>query len=156
LSPIPIDEYYDIEAVGLPTAFCIVWCWFPHEERPDEPGPTLRPGIVRRAQKMEIEVEGKRLLVGRIEVVYGTKQIDKFPPPRGFHVDTDEEKRALGLINDTVFQLDNVRTLMWTRRFFGPDKNGKLIDKSLNSEMRHRIHAQWLAWLEKSKSRVRA
>jgi hypothetical protein len=45
------------------------------------------------------------LLTGRIEVVYGTKQIDKFPPPRGFHVETEEEKRELGLINDVMRRL---------------------------------------------------
>jgi hypothetical protein len=148
LPDIPFGEYYDVRAVGLPAAFCIFWWWFPPEEKPDEPGPVLRPGIVRRAQKAEIEVEGKRLLAGRIEVVYGTRQIDKFPPPRGFHVEREEEKRELGLIDDTVFQLDNVRSLLWTRRYFGPDKSGKLINKSLSMEMRKRLHAQWLEWLK--------
>lgn len=156
MAEIPLDEFYDVEAVGLPAAFCIVWCWFPREEDPGEPGPVLRPGLIRHAQRAVIEVEGQKVLTGRVQVLYGTKQIDRFPPPRGFHIESEEDKRELGLIEETVFQLDNVQTLLWTKRYFGPDKSGKLINKRMNTEMQHRLKHQWLDWLAVSSKEATA
>ncbi|ACM38861.1 MULTISPECIES: hypothetical protein [Rhizobium/Agrobacterium group] len=143
------DDYYDVAAVGIPTAFSIVWCRFPYQEQPDKPGQDLRPCLVRRSFKAEIECDGKKVLAGLIETVYGTKQIDKFPPPRGFHIHREEDKQELGLIYDTVFQLDNVLRLAWTRSFFGPDKSGKLHGKRLNKRLQDELKAQWLEFVKR-------
>ncbi|TBX74481.1 hypothetical protein E0I74_26980 [Rhizobium laguerreae] len=148
MSAIAFDDYYDVAAVGVPAAFSIVWCRFPYEERPGEPGKDLRPCLVRKSYTAEIEVDGKKLLTGLIDTVYGTKQIDKFPPPRGFHIERKEDKQELGLVYDTVFQLDNVLKLAWTRSYFGPDKSGKLYDKRLNQRLQVALKAQWLKFIK--------
>ncbi|OLP58863.1 hypothetical protein BJF93_22780 [Xaviernesmea oryzae] len=140
-------DYCDVAAVGLPAAFSIVWCRFPYEEHPDEPGKDLRPCLVRQSFTTEIDVGGKTLLIGLIDTVYGTKQIDRFPPPRGFHIDREEDKRALGLVYDTVFQLDNVVRLAWTRSYFGPDKSGMLFGKQLSRQLQEALRSQWLEFL---------
>lgn len=138
------DAFYDVEAVGIPAAFSIVWCRFPLDERPDEPGRTLRPCLVRASYTAEAMFDGRRRVIGLIDTVYGTKQVDKFPPPGGFHIDREEDKRELGLIHDTVFNLDKVLRLAWTKTYFGPGKSGALFDARLNRRLREALRAQWL------------
>lgn len=136
-----LADIFDIKATNLPANFDIVWCFYPYDKDEKDPGPVARPCIVRQVQVKETIIQGSFHPVGFVNVIYGTKQIDKFVPPQGFHVDNEKEKADCGLSEDTVFDLlDNI-TLPWSPIYFST-KNGTPVSGALTVEMRGRLTEQ--------------
>lgn len=137
------DDIFDLETTALPVAFDIIWCHFPYRQQGLEPGPVARPCLVRRVYRRDTLIKGVRHAVGYVVVIYGTKQIDKFNPPRGLHVDDAEEKRACGLSVDTVFDLSDHLTLPWSPRYFSNAKGRPTISGHFTDAMKERLKAQY-------------
>lgn len=75
-------------------------------------------------------------------MVYGTKQIDKFDPPQGFHVSDIAEKQACGLTVDTVFDLQDNMILPWSPIYFSNQHNRPIIGGRLTVAMQARLKEQ--------------
>jgi hypothetical protein len=88
-------------------------------------------------------IKGKSCTVGYVDVVYGTKQIDKFSPPRGFHVDDDAEKQACGLRVDTVFDLQDHTILPWSPVYFSIENGRPVIGGQFTAAMQIRLREQF-------------
>ncbi|SIP91876.1 hypothetical protein SAMN05880582_10116 [Rhizobium sp. RU20A] len=83
-------------------------------------------------------------MVGYVDVVHGTKQIDKFPPPRGFHVEDAAEKAVCGLTVDTVFDLGDHRILPWSPHYFSTQSRRGPVGGRMTEAMQARLRAQAL------------
>lgn len=81
-------------------------------------------------------------MIGYVDVVYGTKQIDKFLPPRGFHVYEDAEKKACGLTFDTAFDLSDHLLLPWSPVYFSSEKSRPIIGGHFTDDMQRRLREQ--------------
>ncbi|MGO6984312.1 hypothetical protein [Rhizobium leguminosarum] len=75
-------------------------------------------------------------------MIYGTKWIDKFAPPQGFHVDEAEEKKACGLAMDTVFDLLDHEILPWSISYFSNDNGKPIIGGRFTEPMQVRLREQ--------------
>jgi len=97
-----------------PSAYDIVACWYPLKERPDDPGPVLRPVLVTTVQR------GQQSGLFACRVAFGTKQL-KIPQRRDkdIIVQNTNDIRIFGLARATRFDLDTTATLPWTPDFFG-------------------------------------
>lgn len=87
-------------------------------------------------------IHGKPYRVGYVDVVYGTKQIDRFPPPRGFLVDEESEKQLCGLTVDTVFDLGDHQVLPWSPHYFPLRRGKSLITGRFSDAMQQRLRHQ--------------
>ena len=132
------DDVFDLQVVNLPGIFDVVWCHYPYNKATKAPGPDARPCIVRQSFTRATQIKGENHTVGYVEVIYGTKQVDKFHPPRGFHVDDVEEKSLCGLYEDTVFDLTDRIILPWSPIYFST-KKGAPVSGTLNEDMRARL-----------------
>lgn len=137
-------DVFDLEATALPVAFDIVWCRYPYRDEGKGPGPVARPCLVRRAFTHQTIIQGVAYQVGYVSVVYGTKQVDKFVPPRGFHVEEGEEKKACGLAVDTVFDLQGQMTLPWSPVYFSNIDGKPIIGGCFTDQMKARLRQQVL------------
>lgn len=81
-------------------------------------------------------------MIGYVDVVYGTKQIDKLLPPQGFHVYEDAEKRACGLTFDTAFDLHDHMLLPWSPVYFSSEKGRPIIGGHFTIHMQERLKEQ--------------
>lgn len=129
----------------MPTAFDVVWCKFPYRQHGTGPGPVARPCLVRQSFISDVQINGKQYPVGWIEVVYGTKQIDKFAAPRGLHVDSEDEKKACGLTEDTVFDLQESLKLPWSPVYFSSDGGKPTVSGRFTDAMIRRVREQYEA-----------
>lgn len=103
-----------------------------------------RPCLVRRAFTHQTIIQGVAHKVGYVSLVYGTKQIDKFVPPRGFHVEEGEEKKACGLVVDTVFDLQDQMILPWSPVYFSNTDGRPIIAGCFTDPMKVRLRQQVL------------
>ncbi|WP_395517448.1 hypothetical protein [Pseudorhizobium flavum] len=76
-------------------------------------------------------------------MIYGTKQIDKFDPPQGFHVNDTEEKNVCGLSVDTVFDLSDTQTLPWSPIYFTSSNGKPIIAGRFTDPMKARLREQY-------------
>ena len=88
-------------------------------------------------------IKGTEYNVGYIDVVYGTKQIDKQSPPRGFHVDDSAEKTACGLTFDTMFDLMDHMILPWSPAYFSSENGKPIVGGRFTSPMQLRLQEQF-------------
>jgi hypothetical protein len=89
-------------------------------------------------------IQGVAYQVGYVSLIYGTKQVDKFVPPRGFHVDEGEEKKAFGLAVDAVFDLQEQMTLPWSPVYFSNIDGKPIIGGYFTHPMKERLRQQVL------------
>lgn len=95
-----------------PSAYDIVACWYPEHDKPNEPGPELRPALVIRVW------QGKTTGSYACDVAYGTKQL-KIVKRRTVDL-IIENPQAVGLPRPTRFDLDQIgRKFPWGPPFFG-------------------------------------
>jgi hypothetical protein len=100
---------------------------------------------VRQSFIGDVQINGKQHSIGWIEVVYGTKQIDKFDPPRGLHVDRVDEKKACGLTEDTVFDLQDSIKLPWSPIYFSSNGGRPIVSGRFTDAMKARLREQYTA-----------
>lgn len=136
-------DIFDLEATALPVAFDIVWCKFPYRQFGNAPGPVARPCLVRKPYTHVTRIEGKDYLVGYVDTIYGTKQIDKFVPPRGFLIENDDEKKVCGLKVDTVFDLKDHAILPWSPIYFSNENGKAIISGHFSEAMKLRLREQF-------------
>jgi hypothetical protein len=102
--------YYD--ATTLPRLYDIVWCRFP-EDDPFEPGPKIRPALVRG---IKVERTNSR---GAVKVSYGTTKLKTLRRRRyDLIIQNAATLNEIGLPIATRFDLDLVNTLPWCAEFF--------------------------------------
>ena len=102
--------YYD--STTLPRLYDIVWCRFPEEE-PFEPGPKVRPALVRG---VKIDRTSGR---GAVKVSYGTTKLKTFTRRRqDLIIQNTAALAEIGLPMATRFDLDQTNTLPWCAEFF--------------------------------------
>ena len=99
----------------LPSALDIVWCRFPFDEDPSQPGPKQRPALVRQVLR-----KGN---VFYIEVTYGTSNTARMSN-RGLYIANHREMVTAGLPQATLFQLDRLKTLPWAEEWFCKREDG--------------------------------
>jgi len=87
-------------------------------------------------------IKGQEYTVGYIDTVYGTKQIDKFVPPQGFHVDNEDEKMRCGLKFDTAFNLLDHMILPWSPVYFSSEIGKPIIGGHFTDAMQIRLRGQ--------------
>ena len=124
--------YYD--TTTLPRLHDIVWCRFPEDE-PFEPGPKVRPALVRG---VKLDSTTNR---GAVKVSYGTT---KLKWPRRSRLDLIIQNAAvlaeIGLPMATRFDLDETNTLPWCAEFFCiPRGRHSIIVGHLNDSARRRL-----------------
>lgn len=100
---------------------------------------------MRRSFISDVRISGKEFSVAWIELIYGTKQIDKFDPPRGLHVDNVDEKKACGLTEDTVFDLQDSMKLPWSPVYFSSDGSKPIVSGRITEAMKTRLKEQYAA-----------
>ncbi len=89
----------------------IVWCQWPHIEGL-EPGPKLRPGLVRSLARNPDSYDQYA-----VEVSYGSSVMNK-AHFNNLYVTQAEDLRAAGLVRHTRFDLDLTKRLPWSSEFF--------------------------------------
>jgi hypothetical protein len=101
----------------LPRLHDIVWCRFP-EEPPFEPGPKIRPALVRG---IKIDSTTDR---GAVNVSYGTTKLKWFTRRyRDLIIQNAAVLKEIGLPMATRFDLDLMNFLPWCAEFFCIPKN---------------------------------
>lgn len=131
---------------SLPEPGDIVWCKWPIRERPGQPGPWVRPTLVRESDIRDDPETGERF--GTLLVCYGTEYGNKVHG-LSFSIATMERARAVGLHKPTTFGLSggNAKRFIWGEQFFvAPDyvRGAGLIVGRLDEEER-RIVGELLA-----------
>ncbi|UWU25451.1 hypothetical protein N2601_31170 (plasmid) [Rhizobium sp. CB3060] len=101
-----------------------------------------RPCLVRQSFVSSTKIKGKDYDVGYVDVFFGTKQIDKYDPPQGFHIDDNDEKNAGGLKFDTVFDLLDHEILPWSPAYFSDGKGKAIVAGHFTDAMIARLKAQ--------------
>ena len=96
-----------------PAPYDIVWCRFPYEESPDQPGPVPHPGLIRQAF---VDQDGKPWA----EVVYGTSKDPNRDGFEYFTVSKVSEMDACNLKYATRFCFKTCMQLPWAEEFFQP------------------------------------
>jgi hypothetical protein len=107
-------RYYPPDS--LPVAFDIVWCRYPYDESPDEPGPIQHPTIVRQPL---FDEDGNP----HVRVIYGTSQEPLIRGAEFFTVATD--LRRSGLSKPTRFCIDREARVPWAEEYFDPSISGR-------------------------------
>lgn len=102
----------------LPAQLDVVWCRFPLEEMPKQPGPKARPGLVRSVYL------SKDHKWGAVEVTYGTSRYQPKDRPFDLHVYNLAEMEKCGLPQATCFVLDKTVKLLWGPDFFCKREDG--------------------------------
>jgi hypothetical protein len=130
--------YYD--TTTLPRLHDIVWCRFPEDE-PFEPGPKVRPALVRG---VKIDSESNR---GAVNVSYGTTNL-KWMKRRKVDliIQNAAALKEIGLPMATRFDLDHNNVLPWCAEFFCIPKGYRSITVgSLNAVASTRLNKllQW-------------
>lgn len=106
-------RYYPRDS--LPVAFDIVFCRFPYDEAPDEPGPIQHPTIVRQPL---VDEDGNP----HVRVIYGTSQDLLIRGHQYFILQTDWKR--CGLSKPTRFCIDREARLPWAQEFFDEGSSG--------------------------------
>jgi hypothetical protein len=99
-----------------PTALDIVWCRFPYEELPDQPGPKPRPALVRSVRRKNNKLA--------VEVAYGTSNMSRYGR-RILYVCNLRDMMAAQLPQATAFDLDRRLVLPWAEEFFSGRQPGQ-------------------------------
>lgn len=94
-----------------PAAYDIVTCWYPENERPDQPGSKLRPALVLAV------LQGQTTGLFACRIAYGTK-ILKIIKRKNIDLIV-EDHQSIGLPRPTRFDLDKIGTFVWAPPFFG-------------------------------------
>lgn len=97
---------------ALPPSGTIVWCRFPCEEAPNNPGPTSRPCLIVK----HLEIRGVKLP----GVAYGSAQdTKKQPEAHEIHV----ARSAANNLTELFTRFDFLKTapLYWAAVFFAPE-----------------------------------
>lgn len=95
----------------LPEPFDTVWCLYPYNEKPNEPGPEGHPGLIRQAFA---DQDGNPW----VRVVYGTS-VDPFRDGNQyFAIGKVSEIDICGLKCATRFCLERHAELPWSKEFF--------------------------------------
>lgn len=103
--------YYPL--TEIPASLDIVWCLFPLEEAPKQPGPEPRPALVRA---IAFDKGHTRALV---EVTYGTSRI-KENRTLDLQIQNFKALEECRLEKATRFDLDRTIWLPWAVEFFRP------------------------------------
>lgn len=104
----------------LPEPGDVVWCKWPHRESKGQPGPHVRPVLVRGNALHDMPDKTR---FGSLIVSYGTGVIGDRPSDGPLDLIIGEsEFRALGLHKPTRFALDpsSKKNLPWCEEFFVP------------------------------------
>lgn len=109
--------FYDIKS--LPDPGDIVWCKWPQRENRGQPGPTVRPTLIREARVNEDPDTGHQF--GSLIVSYGTGEFEPHVHEEIDLVISDmAEARNLGLHKPTRFSLapNDKKHLFWCEEYF--------------------------------------
>ena len=109
-----------LDIVDMPEPGDLVWCKWPHKEKPGVPGPVARPTLVRETAILE---EGKTgIQYGAITISYGTGEYGERHIGWDLIIGPHARAKALGLHKTTRIALDswNRKTLIWCSEFFVP------------------------------------
>jgi len=104
-------NYYPVHT--MPTMLDVVWCRFPEQENPKQPGPKPRPALVRAVYMYR---DHSRVA---LEVTYGTSKVSRIGV-LDLQISNAEEMAFAGLPQATGFRLDKTATLPWCEEFFIP------------------------------------
>lgn len=102
-------DYFPLSTV--PASYDIVWCRFPFQETPGQPGEKSRPGLVRGSLA---DQDGNPW----VRVVYGTSQNVFLRDHRYLTIANAAEMDACGLYRATRFDLLTCEELPWCSEFF--------------------------------------
>lgn len=114
----------------------IVSCFFPEDDRPDQPGIKARPCLVlhcRRAQSS----------FWWITVAYGTTNSHDEIGPGEFTISTAESLKPAGLHYPTKFMTTRFRTVPFNFAFFRANREGSVFLGALSVEDRARAQEAW-------------
>ncbi len=104
----------------LPEPGELVWCKFPVRENPGNPGPVVRPTLVRQSSIHEDRKTGVQF--GAVMVSYGTGNFDESHEGLDLIIKDWTRVKAVGLHKPTRFALDggNTKNLIWCEEYFVP------------------------------------
>jgi hypothetical protein len=106
----------------------IVWCNFPEQEKPKEPGPKPRPALVRAVYFYHNQTRVA------VEVAYGTSKISRLHQ-LDLQISNHEAMMDAGLPQATGFRLSKIAKLPWAAEFFVPREGSTaLIIGHLNAQ----------------------
>lgn len=105
---------HKLDDIPLPKKWDIVWCSFPHAEKPTQPGPYFRPCLVRDSG-IATTKDGEKIPV--VTVVYCTKQTDMLDA-KSFIIDNPDHMKQCGLFEETLVVTNRVTRLPWSPSFF--------------------------------------
>lgn len=128
---------YDLDVIPLPQKWDFVWCFYPHVEKPAQPGPYPRPCLVRNAGIATLE-DGRTIPF--VTVVYCTKQIDLLDE-HSFIIDDRDHMKECGLFEETLVVTNKLVRPPWSPSFFtrrARDNVGPVIGR-LPDELRPKV-----------------
>jgi hypothetical protein len=100
----------------LPEPYDIVGCAWPLDEKPDDPGPWVRPCLVIQT-KIELDEDGVEF--GVVAVSYGSGEWTEEQQKRDLMIEKHEYRR-LGLVKPTRFSMDRIEEFIWGTKWFPP------------------------------------
>lgn len=119
MSTVPPGKGLTFFGIGtLPRALDVVWCHFPTDELPKQPGPKPRPALVRGVR---VSKDHKR---GYVEVTYGTSKATPNERPLDLHICNHSEMNVAGLAQQTCFVLARTILLPWAAEYFTTREDG--------------------------------
>jgi hypothetical protein len=97
----------------MPRMLDVVWCMFPEQEKPNQPGPKPRPALVRAVFLYHNQTRAA------VEVTYGTSRISQLHA-LDLQISNLEAMNDAGLFQATGFRLSKTLKLPWAEEFFVP------------------------------------
>ncbi len=129
-------EWTFLPTTDLPRLYDIVWCRFPEDGK--NPGPKIRPSLVRGVKK---DLKSDR---GALKVSYGTTKLKIVTRnSRDLIIQNAGSLNEIGLPSATRFDLDLSNVLPWCREFFrAPPGWSSIIIGHLNETSIQRLEAR--------------
>lgn len=114
MSSVGDDDWWGAGTIPAPAS--IVWCNFPEDIAPRQPGPKPRPGLVFKVRYASEPPDDRFLVL----IAYGTSKLKLNRRPNDFTVANATTLDILRLPQATRFDLDRILWLPWARPFFSP------------------------------------
>jgi len=119
-----------LPAETLPEPLDIVWCRFPYDDKPGEPGEVAHPALVFSTFEYQPGLYS-------VQVAFGTSTLKTERRPFDFRIQNFRHMQYAGLCKATRFDLDRIKFLMWDSDWFqSPDPEkfstpvlGRLLDE---------------------------
>jgi hypothetical protein len=100
----------------LPEPYDIVGCAWPLDEKPEDPGPWVRPCLVLNART---QLDEEDIEYGVVVLSYGSGEWTEEQKQRDFIVER-HEYRSVGLHKPTRFSMERVEEFIWGNKWFPP------------------------------------